>query len=179
MVRRSHEQFERRHRKFRGSNDERVDYQDLRQQIVDTVDAGLLGQAGVGSSSGSSNGEEYSDNEMLWNDLLMGTVRQGDSVLLKDFQILEWLPSCPGRYFTPKAEAARKEAEGYWSWRDGEYLPLGKLEMVLGGVGCVRLAPRFIRGGEVCFLGATSNGIGYRVFLSSLHWMKQIRFLRD
>src|SRR6516164_9716719 len=122
MVGRSTEEFELRHANFRGSNDKRVGYWELPQQIVDTVDVGLFGQAEAASSDGLSN-EAYYENEMLWYDLLQGNVRQGDSVLVKDFQILEWLPFCPGRYFTPKATAARESAEEYWNYGDGEYLP--------------------------------------------------------
>jgi hypothetical protein len=34
--------------------------------------------------------------------------------------------------------------------------------MVLGGVGSVRLAPRNVRGGEVCFFGASENGVSHQ-----------------
>jgi len=162
MSRPFKEEFELKHPNFRGSNDKRVDYWTLPRQIVDTVDVGLFGQVEVSSTGLLNCDKVYFENEKLWTDLLNGTVSQGDTVSLEDFQMLEWLPFCPGRYFTPEASAAREHAEEFWNWGDGEFLPLGKSEMVLGGVGCVRLAPRTIRDGEVCFFGATSNGIGHQ-----------------
>ncbi len=65
-------------------------------------------------------------------------------------------------YFTPEAARGREQAEQFWDWTEGEYLPLGKYEMVLGGVGSVRLSPRFVRGGEVCFFAASANGISHQ-----------------
>ena len=72
------------------------------------------------------------------------------------------MPSSPGRYHTEEASKSRDFASReLFDRKTGEFEPLGKSEMVLGGVGSIRLAPRFVRGGEVCFLGATSNGVSH------------------
>jgi hypothetical protein len=42
-----------------------------------------------------------------------------------------------------------------------EYLPLGKLNMVLGGVGSVRLAARERPQGKIHFLGASDDGVSH------------------
>lgn len=154
-------EFERSHPQFRGANDKRVNWDVKPTLIVDTVDVGLYGQIHSDNKVGLPRGH-YNSNQKLWDDLLSGAIGQGDTITLEQFQIIDWLPACPGRYFTPEAAQARDEAEHYWDWGNGEYLPLGKSEMVLGGVGSVRLAPRFIRGGEVSFFCATSNGVSHQ-----------------
>jgi hypothetical protein len=151
-------EFERTHADFRGVNDKRLHEPQL---IVDTIDVGLFGQIEPKTNPESA-GRRLRSNEELWRDLLCATLGHGDTVILDGFQLLEWLPASPGRYFTPDAVRGRGYAAGFWDWTSGEFLPLGKYEMVLGGVGSVRLAPRFIRGGEVCFFCATSNGISHQ-----------------
>lgn len=151
-------EFERSPHDFRGSNDKRVG-QGIETLIVDTIDVALYGQIAPDNTI-SQPRRVYSHNQELWNDLLKSALVHGDTITLERFQILEWLPACPGRYFTVEAARARDAAEEYWG--PGEYLPLGKLERVLGGVGSVRLAPRSIRGGQVCFYCATSNGISHQ-----------------
>jgi hypothetical protein len=154
-------EYERRHVAFRGANDDRVNRNHLETLVVDTVDVGLYGQIAPDDKFGVPR-KVYHDNQELWNDLLSGAVNHGDTITLEQFQLLEWLPACPGRYFTKNAARARAEAEQYWDWTNGEFLPLGKSRMVLGGVGSVRLAPRFVRGGEVSFHCASSNGISHQ-----------------
>jgi hypothetical protein len=77
-------------------------------------------------------------------------------MLLPSFHVTEWLPASPGRYFTERARRERDNAEQYWT--GGEYLPLGKLGMILGGIGSVRLASNRTKHGVLHFLGATSSG---------------------
>ncbi len=150
--------FERTYKEFRGANDKRLYSQQL---IVDTVDVGLFGQVAPDLLQ-TSGAARFHSNEELWAKILKGSLGHGDAIVLDNFQLLEWLPTSPGRYFTDDAARGRSSAKEYWDWTAGEYLPLGKSEMVLGGVGSVRLAPRFVRGGEVCFFGATSNGISHQ-----------------
>lgn len=153
-------QFERTYPNFRGSNDKRIGFDDARTLVGDAIDLGLYGSI---SPEEKNTGEfiHYRDNESLWSDILARRVNHGDTIHLKDFQLIEWLPTAPGRYFTSDAARSRNDARRWWDMTRGEYLPLGKAEMVLGGVGSVRLAPRHIRGGEICFFGATSNGISH------------------
>ena len=153
-------QFERAHPNFRGANDKRMCRDDARTIVCDAIDLGLYRSISAEERITPERGR-YVENESLWADILAGRVRHGDTVNLVNFQLIEWLPSAPGRYFTSDAARSRNEARRWWDTTNDEYLPLGKLEMVLGGVGSVRLAPRDIRGGEVCFFGATSNGVSH------------------
>src|SRR5262245_60267357 len=114
-------EFERTHDDFRGSNDKRLSGQDSARQIVDTLDVGLYGSISPEGRVGSSR-NHYRTNESIWIDLRLGHVRHGDTITLDGFQILEWLPACPGRYFTPKAQLEREKAEQFWDSTNREYL---------------------------------------------------------
>lgn len=155
------QEFERGPRSFRGYNGVWVDRYDLPKLFVDTIDVGLFGQSETSQSLHRSP-ISYSANEPLWSSLLSHKIGQGDTIRLEGFQLLEWLPAAPGRYFTPEGVRQRSQAEQYWDRSRSEFLPLGKDRMVLGGVGSVRLAPRIVRGGEVCFFGASSNAISHQ-----------------
>lgn len=119
----------------------------------------------------------YSDNGGFWADALNGTLHNGARVLLKDFTISEWLPMSPGRYFTPDGSKARMRAKSFFSDRHMEYLPLGKLDMILGGVGTVRLTPKRVQNSLVVMLCATSNGIAHQGIPLVLHQEESERIL--
>jgi len=87
---------------------------------------------------------------------------EGQRVLLRSFVVTEWLPSAPGRFFTPEAAQRRRKAAGMWAPMGGEYLPLGKLQMILGGIGSVRLSAKQTDLGRRHFLGASKNGISHQ-----------------
>jgi hypothetical protein len=143
-----------------GINDKRVHRQDAAGLIVDAIDVGLYGQ--IDPESTSNGGMPiYADNASVWNDILMRRISHGDSIKLERFHVLEWLPASPGRYFTQEAGKQRESAQRYWDRMGNEFLPLGKAEMILAGIGSVRLAPRTVRGGDVCFFSASANGISH------------------
>lgn len=129
--------------------------------LVDALDVGLFGSLDPESPSVSRK-ISYHKNQQFWEDVLSGKLQHGDTIELMDFNLLEWLPSNPGKYHTPEAKYYRKEALTYASKTRNEFIPHGKKEMILGGVGSVRLAPRSIRSGEVTYFGATSNGISHQ-----------------
>ena len=103
----------------------------------------------------------YSSNSSYWKETLLDYNYIGQTILLKDFAVIEWLPSSPGLFFTGKAEHARRKAEQYFNPEHWEYLPLGKLEMIMGGVGSVRLGSERISNRDKYFMCATSNGASH------------------
>jgi hypothetical protein len=159
---------------LRGDNTKHIHDHDIGALITDSLDVGLYGRlepergrrsrsfsiSGLGSI-GDKRNLSFSTSKDLWNSILKRKIKAGDVVSLHNFQLLEWLPLSPGRYFTPNAAEQRKGARTYLNYQSNEYLPLGKMGMVLGGVGSVRLAPRSLRSGDVCFLCASSNGVSH------------------
>jgi hypothetical protein len=103
----------------------------------------------------------YADNQSFWLDALHQQHFPGTYCILDDFTLTEWLPFSPGRFFTESAQQARKYAEGFVADNGREYLPNGKLSMVTGGIGCIRLAERPVRGNTLFFLGASSSGVAH------------------
>ena len=121
----------------------------------------IVADLGPGQHS-SSNPLRFESNADLWNALNTGRAREGQRVYLHNFAVLEWIPLAPGRYFTKDAEEARTRAKEYFSWTSGEYLPLGKAEMILGGVGSVRLSSVQVNGKDHFLLGASSTGVSHQ-----------------
>ncbi len=153
--------LERRGRDFKGLNDKRLRYDEHASILVDALDVGLYADIDPDHGPGQPR-HVYRNNGQFWRRVLEGELRHGDVVSLSDFNITEWLPATPGRYFTEDAARARENAKEFYSWTNEEYLPLGKMEMVLGGVGSVRLAPRDVSLGTVCFFGASSTGVSHQ-----------------
>src|ERR1041385_3212994 len=143
----------------RAINDRFVRRDDFVKLLSDFVDTVLYSVPASGPRRQPA--VSYSDNKKLWGDILQHVVDQGSRVELQAFLITEWVPSAPGRYFTGEAEEARRRAQRYWERSRGEYLPLGKEEMVLGGVGCLRLRARHIDGFRRYILAATANGVAH------------------
>ena len=113
----------------------------------------------VGSTS------TYSDETAFWKDAARGRLFETGRVLLRGFTLVEWLPRSPGRYSTPEAKRARDMAGHFVADRHGGrvvYEPHGKTQMVLGGVGVIRLTMKDVDGERVQFLGATSSGVAHR-----------------
>lgn len=98
-------------------------------------------------------------NEEFWR--TAPTAYEGQEVALRSFVVMEWLPASPGRYFTPRAVENRNEAMQFMAPGHTEYLPLGKLQMILGGIGSVRLSAKQTFLGRTHFLGATRSGVSH------------------
>jgi hypothetical protein len=103
----------------------------------------------------------YTDNRSFWLDALGYQHFPGTYCILEDFTLTEWLPFSPGRSFTESAHQAREHAERFIADNGREYLPNGKLSMVKGGIGCIRLAERSVRSSTLFFLGASSSGVAH------------------
>lgn len=101
----------------------------------------------------------YNENCDLWHDILNYKLSLTKTVKLTNFCIMEWLPVSPGLYFTHKASQSRTEAEQMMDWFLGEYVPTGKLRMIEGGIGSVRLSPD---SNNNYYLGASSTGISHQ-----------------
>jgi hypothetical protein len=112
----------------------------------------------------TNNHKEYENNYDFWEDALRENLVEGIEVNLRSFHLMQWLPSSPGRYYTPKAIRERQNAEQHLTRRGGhrEYLPSGKEAMFLGGVGSVRLGARRFDSETIYLLGASSNGSSHQ-----------------
>jgi hypothetical protein len=129
----------------------------------------------------------YRSNGDLWNDVLEERVRANRIVHLEEFALSEWFPLTPGLFHTQEALSSREEAQHYviddFAGPDRlarleheigrpvssgaleratqgmlrVYSPHGKLGMMGGGVGCVRLNPRRLDPDYVWFMSASST----------------------
>jgi hypothetical protein len=115
---------------------------------------------------------EYWSEDHFWQDVLQtGQVYDTCQVLLKDFQLIHWIPRAPGQYYTRDACHSREAAQRFVVARERNHVvfdPQGKSEMVIGGVGCLRLSEKQIGGERLYFLCATSSGIAHKGLLIGL-----------
>jgi hypothetical protein len=141
---------------MRAGNDEGVRTADLETLVGDCL--ALRGYALVRSQAKqreNQNPSVFRDNGSFW--AASPSFHEGQRIALHGFLLTEWIPAAPGRYFTSDAIRQRAEARTFYSGT--EYLPLGKLGMVLGGVGSVRFASKLLDVGRQHFLGATQSGV--------------------
>ncbi|UIE40235.1 hypothetical protein [Leptodesmis sichuanensis] len=115
---------------------------------------------------------EYWSESHFWQDVLQTRqVYDTCQVLLKDFQLIHWIPRAPGQYYTRDARHSREAAQHFVVARERNHVvfdPYGKSEMVKGGVGCLRLLGKQIGGERLHFLCATSSGIAHKGLLVGL-----------
>jgi hypothetical protein len=131
----------------------------------------------------TNNHKEYENNYDFWKDALHGNLVEGMEINLRSFHLMQWLPSSPGRYYTPKAIRERRNAECYLVGRgkNREYLPRGKEAMFLGGIGSVRLGARRFDSETIYLLGASSTGSSHQgipVMVPDREYQKAISHLR-
>ncbi|PSL42295.1 hypothetical protein CLV51_1153 [Chitinophaga niastensis] len=104
----------------------------------------------------------FHSNNSIWEALHFNQLQRTDvSITLDSFFLFEWFPRSPGLYYTPKAREARREAQGrIISSTDGivVYDHHGKMSMLDGGVGNIRLKPIIIDGSEYYLMSASNNG---------------------
>jgi hypothetical protein len=123
----------------------------------------------------------YRGNEDVWRDIIEQRVSAGQEIVLQRFQVMDWFPRAPGLYHTRSAERAREEAYRHLHPRlmdspvrdhapqvgkrrslsgyTAVFTPAGKLSMLQGGIGCIRLKPIRISGRFHWLIAATSDGI--------------------
>ena len=147
---------------FDGASIDRDTFVKLFADLFDT----MLYKRAETSEERDDPGSDYGSNEQFWRDALSGTLFPAKSVTIRNFAITEWIPTAPGRYFTPEAERLRRRVQSnfrhYVSPNRTEYNPDGKQCMVLGGVGSLRLLPKQVGGRDIYFLGASSTGISHQ-----------------
>jgi hypothetical protein len=136
-----------------GGNDEGIQAPDIDRLFQDFL--AMIRYRTIGSApTRKKPATPINSNEDFW--LSARELHEGQRVELRTFLVLEWLPSSPGRYFTDEAKENRLRASSLFDSRNQEYIPLGKLSMILGGVGSVRLSAKDTPRGKMHILGATS-----------------------
>jgi TIR domain len=121
----------------------------------------------------------YRTNEDAWHDIIGERVFAGQDIVLERFQIMDWFPRAPGLYHTRDAAWAREMAfehmhptlsnspvnnrKSHEAPRVADdytvvFTPEGKLSMLEGGIGCIRLKPIQIEGASHWLITATSDG---------------------
>ncbi len=131
----------------------------------------------------------FGSNESLWQALLppQESLRANVTARLDNFFLFEWFPRSPGLFHTTDGRQAREMAENFRkrvpvprflpahklrqdgdSSSDREFLeifdPYGKVSMLKGGIGCIRLRSKAVESGEVWFMSASSSGIAHEGF---------------
>lgn len=123
-------------------------------------------------------GSLWEDNERVWRALVNYELSAGMAITLKDFMVFDWFPRSPGLYYTPDAAFARDEAfyhlhrgfespirdhAGLLSQRPADYTmvftPEGKMSMLEGGIGAIRLKPINIFEEYHWLMTASSDGV--------------------
>lgn len=124
----------------------------------------------------------YTANKTFWEDALEGIHFEEMRISLHNFHLMEWMPSAPGRYFTPGAIASRRKAQEYIAPDGSEYLPIGKEQMILGGIGSIRLGVKEVDFRPTYFLGASSTGItheGIPVAMNKSQYLSVIKTIKE
>ncbi|WP_338839650.1 hypothetical protein [Flavobacterium ginsenosidimutans] len=142
---------------FKGLGIERLPTKDVAKFLTDFFDVSLYKKL-RGEQKESQIFKSYNNNEDFWKDCLQNKIFAGKTIKLENFCLIEWLPYSPGLYYTKRAFNSRMEARSMMSADKNEYLPLGKMNMMLGGVGSVRLAPEKSN----FYLNATSTGTSHQ-----------------
>ena len=150
-------EFENQFINFKGKGLEELEKSEVSRFLTDLFDAALYKKI---KSEESENVlfKSYNANQEFWSDCLSNILYEGKTIKLENFCILEWLPYSPGLYYTDRAIESRRLAKYMMSEDKNEYLPLGKTNMMLGGVGSVRLASE---NGKY-YLNASSTGTSHQ-----------------
>ncbi|WP_406699461.1 hypothetical protein V5E97_11390 [Singulisphaera sp. Ch08] len=146
--------------------------------------------AGRHCGASGDNSLHTDSNEETWEKFRCRQIHDTRRVTLEKFHLFEWFPLIPGKYHTEDGRRHREEADRQADLIiDGRvsYSPYGKLHMLLGGVGCVRLRPRVVSvgtsKGEYYFMTASSTGVcheGFPVLLPrSMFGRLMPRLLKD
>ncbi|HWJ35342.1 MAG TPA: toll/interleukin-1 receptor domain-containing protein [Steroidobacteraceae bacterium] len=122
----------------------------------------------------------YRDNESLWKDLIYSGLTAGMLIHLDRFLLLNWVPRAPGQFYTMEGDRARQEALYYIHHRECEspardhahtplpqrspdytmvFTPIGKVSMLQGGIGAIRLKPIRIAEESHWLMTASSDGV--------------------
>ncbi len=136
----------------------------------------------------------YTDNTSLWKDILERRLRANVVLTLEHFLLSEWFPRSPGLFHTQNAETARKAAMHFIESQPHQpdlddvddadrerryetpgaalvspeftyiFNPYGKMNMLGGGIGSIRLRDKQIQFGRVWFMSASSTRVAHEGF---------------
>lgn len=108
----------------------------------------------------------HSNNE-LWEAIFVEQLKPYSRLHLENFFLFEWFPRSPGLYHTPDGRRSREQAQhNIESVENGivVYNPYGKMSMLDGGVGNLRLKPISLHDQEFFLMSASSNGSCHQGF---------------
>jgi hypothetical protein len=127
----------------------------------------------------------FTSNNGIWEAIIYESIRAEMNIILDSFFIFEWFPRSPGLYFTKTARMAREEAQHRIVRIEKDYIvydPHGKLSMIQGGLGNVRLKPIEIDSNKFYLMSASTNGEchqGFPIALNNEHYKKCIEQIVD
>lgn len=134
-------------------------------RILEAVDNYARADMMVAAPIATSRDEEYFyDERSFWRLVLRNRMPLGTPVRMHDVAISEWVARVPGLFWTDDALMHRDHGFRHVERRDRSSItlrPLGKSEMVSGGVGTLKLAPS-VDGYRLCSLvmnGNVSSGV--------------------
>jgi hypothetical protein len=114
----------------------------------------------------------FQTNESFWDEVLSEGIHANTQVTLDNFFLSEWFPRSPGLFHTGLAWDARRIAESSTLPLSDEerrlyestgppnphvYDICGKVKMLSGGLGCIRLLPKATESGLLWFMSASSS----------------------
>ena len=137
---------------------------DVIEQQTDLIHYPLLDRQSTPETDLSVRAES---NTEVWQRFLTEELFDTRRVALEHFHLFEWFPLSPGKYHTPDARDYRDEARQQMELApDGRtyFNPLGKMQMIRGGIGAVRLRPRQLAGEAYYFMTASSTGVCHTGF---------------
>ncbi|MCB0012594.1 MAG: hypothetical protein KDE34_11855 [Anaerolineales bacterium] len=131
----------------------------------------------------------FTSNEALWAQFHGRKLPDTTRVRLEHFHLFEWFPLSPGKFHTEEGGNFRREArrELHKNEKGIYYNPYGKVNMIKGGIGSVKLNARLLPG-EVgrqepyYFMTASATGVcheGVPVLVPRHYYASLIARLKD
>jgi len=179
------------------------------EDLTSVATYGTMADVQPTSEVAAAGDQMCADNATFWKMLCAHDgPTEGYTVRLANFVLTEWLPLRPGLYHTDQARFARVEAiancrilpddarapaplrdlvRSEMSGRriDNKepfvqvFSPAGKMGMIEGGIGCIRLKPRSNRPDFPWLMGASSSGIVHEGLIVALREEQHDRFIGD
>lgn len=141
---------------------------ELANHLKDVVDVSLYNQLSDSPPNTKTKDRSFTSNTDFWFHLLQGRAHEMQRIHLINFHVMEWVPVSPGLFHTEDAVRKRQESMEYVATQKKvrgnnfvELLPRGKLGMIQGGLGSLKLASKSMAGQLIFVLCATSNGISH------------------
>jgi hypothetical protein len=182
----------------------------LEEILIDFFDVSLYNKLKLKFEKPKRKDIKFTSNEDFWKHVIKNKAHIDQYVSLSNFFLTEWLPMSPGLFHTEEAIENRRYASRYIVRDDyrqhikdlpllkksiklkGESIqhrvaveldPHGKMNMIQGGIGSLRLQPKKLFNDERMFLfGASSTGIcheGIPIILPSHLYRKIISQIKD